>query len=146
MIKKISVFILGFLLVFSPFIIFAGYKEVGTCSGNTKVEFSGLVPICNTTIDVKGNICDPCNFNMLLALVNNLISFVLFTLATPLFALILIYAGWLYLSDQGSAENKNKAKKVLKNAFIGYIIALAAWLIVKGILWAVDYQGTSYLS
>lgn len=116
-------------------------------AANTDVEFNGLVPVCNTTIDPnKGGFSDPCDFAFVIALINKVISFVLFTLATPLFALILVYAGWLYLSDQGSSENKTKAKKMLKNALIGYVIALAAWLIVKAILWAVGYQGTTYLS
>lgn len=140
MIKKISIFVLGFLIMFAPMFLLRA-------AGNADVKFKGLVPICNTTIDtVHGGFKDPCDFAMAIALINKLISFVLFTLATPLFALILVYVGWLYLSDQGSAENKNKAKKILKNAFLGYIIALAAWLIVKFILWVFDYNGTSYLS
>ena len=139
MIKKISIFILGFIIIFSPFFLVR--------ASNSSVKFNGLVPICNTTIDpVKGGFTDPCDFSMAIALINNLISFVLFTLATPLFALILVYVGWLYLSDQGSSENKTKAKKILKNAFIGYVIALAAWIIVKFVLWAVGYEGTTYLS
>lgn len=138
MIKRIAIFILGFVIIFSPIFLVRAAGEV---------QFRGLVPICNTQVDtVNGGFKDPCDFAMVIALINKLISFVLFTLATPLFALILVYVGWLYLSDQGSAENKNKAKKILKNAFLGYIIALAAWIIVKFILWAVDYNGDSFLS
>ena len=147
MIKKVSIFIVSFILFFSPLFLFASLTSVASCPTAKKIEFKGgLVPICNTTIDSSGNVCDPCNFEMVMALINKVISFLLFDLATPLFALILVYVGWLYLSDQGSAENKNKAKKILKNAFLGYIIALAAWLIVKFILWVFDYNGTSYLS
>lgn len=137
MIKKFSIFILGFFIIFSPLFLVRA----------APVEFRGLVPVCNTQVDtVKGGFTDPCDFTMIIAFINNFISFLLFTLATPLFALILVYVGWLYLSDQGSSENKTKAKKILKNAFLGYIIALAAWIIVKFIFWAVDYQGTTYLS
>jgi len=107
-----------------------------------EVEFRGLVPVCNTgEIDpVTGNYKNPCDFNMVMALINKIINFLLITLATPLFALITIYVGWLYLSDMGSTENVKKAKKIFKNVFIGYIIALAAWLIVKTILVTVGFD------
>ena len=109
--------------------------------------FSGLVPKCNTgKIDpVTKNYENPCDFNSLLGGVNKFINFVLITLATPLFALILIYVGWLYLSAGGSSENVTKAKQILKNALIGYIIALAAWLIVKTILTALNFTGPMFL-
>jgi hypothetical protein len=109
-------------------------------STNSSVKFSGLVPICNTIVDNNGGFKDPCDFNVLLAGVNKLINFVLITLATPLFVLIIIYVAWLYLSDMGSAENVTKAKKILKNAIVGYIIALAAWLIVKTILSTIGFN------
>ena len=78
-------------------------------------------------------------------MINDIINFLLVKMATPLFALILIYVGWLYLSDMGSVENVSKAKKILKNALIGYIIALAAWLIVKTILSSLGYTGPLFL-
>ncbi|MBK5215552.1 MAG: hypothetical protein JJE53_01950 [Candidatus Pacebacteria bacterium] len=108
----------------------------------------GLVPICNTGVidPVTKNYAVACDFDMLLAIINKVISFLLVTLATPLFALIIIYTGWLYLSSMGSPENITKAKKIFKNAFIGYVIALAAWLIVKTILTSLGYSGEMYLS
>ncbi len=106
---------------------------------------AGLVPDCaeNTATDgVYG-----CDFNYFMQLLNTVINFVLYTLATPIFALIIVYAGWLYLSDGGSSENVGKAKKILKNAVIGYVIALAAWLIVKTILTSLGFEsGTTFLS
>jgi len=124
MIKKITFFVLGFMVVFSlPVLALAA---------------GGIVPECGEV--VNGVIAKQCDFNYLLELVNNVINFMLVTLATPLFALILIYVAWLYLSDMGSSENITKAKHILKNALIGYIIALAAWLIVKSILMAVGFN------
>jgi hypothetical protein len=124
MFKKISSFILGFIIIFSfPAMIFAA---------------GGIVPSCGEVVD--GVIAKQCDFNYLLELINNVINFLLVTMATPLFALIIIYVAWLYLSDMGSSENITKAKKILKNALIGYIIALAAWLIVKTILATVGFN------
>lgn len=148
--KKIFSFILGFIIVFSPLVV----------AKAADVKFFGLVPECNTetsagedTINVNGvtvsqdpGFKNPCDFNMLMALINNLITFLLVTLATPIFALILIYVAWLYISDMGSTENVKKSKHILKNAVIGYVIALAAWLIVKTILSALGFTGETFLS
>lgn len=136
MYKKIFSFILAFTIIFAPVFLV-----------KAEVKFSGLVPVCNTIVDkVNGGYTDPCDFNALMSGINNFITFLLVILATPLFALILVYVGWLYLSDRGSAENVKKAKTILKNAFFGYIIALAAWLIVKTILLSLGFKGNSFLS
>lgn len=140
MIKKVSRFIFAFVLAFT--IIFTPPVMV---LGADNVKFNGLVPVCNTITNNQGGFDDPCDFNMLMAIINTVINFLLITLATPLFALILIYVGWLYLSAGGSSENVTKAKKILKNALIGYVIALAAWLIVKTILTTLGFTGPMFL-
>ena len=128
MIKKVIPFVLGFVIIFSVPLISFGAK---------------LVPECN--IIVNGVMTEPCDFNYLMTLINNIISFILITLATPIFALIIIYAGWLYIRCGGSSENVSKAKHIFKNALIGYVIALAAWLIVKSILAALGFTGETFL-
>ena len=103
-------------------------KKVTTSSGSSISLSSvagGLVPKCPD----KG-----CGWDELMILVNNVIKFLLFTIATPLVALILVYAGWLYLSSGGNSENISKAKKILLNVVVGYVIGLAAWLIVRTIV------------
>ena len=67
-------------------------------------------------------------------LINNIIKFLLFTIATPLAALVICYAGWLFLSSGGNSGKITTAKKILLNVIIGYIIGLAAWLIVNTIV------------
>jgi len=117
-------------------------------SGNSsliKKEFSGIVPVCNSNIGSDGMYTDPCNFNYVMLLINQVIKFLLFIIATPLFALIIIYVGWLYLSAGGNSENVTKAKKIIKNALIGYIIALIAWLLIKMIMTTLGFNGENYL-
>jgi hypothetical protein len=140
--RTIPIFILGFMIITAPFLVYA----------------KGLVPDCGTitkemqTINGKqvevSVIKDQnqCNFESLMKLINNVITFLLITMATPLFALILIYVGWLFLSDRGSSSNVTKAKTILFNALIGYVIALAAWLIVHTILSSFGFTGTSLLA
>ncbi len=118
----------------------------GTSTSGKPIVWHGLVPECNTGKIVDGAYENACDFNMVMAIINKVINFLLVTMATPLFALIIIYAGWLYLSDMGSSENITKAKKIIKNALIGYVIALAAWLIVKTILTSLGFTGPMYLS
>lgn len=135
--KFIITFVLGFVIVFSaPAFVLAARN----------VEFKGLVPVCNTIVDSQGNFSDPCDFDMVLAIVNKVIDFLLVTIATPLFALILIYVGWIYLSAGGNPEAVTRAKHIFKNVIIGYIIALASWLIVKTILSVVGFEGDSFLN
>ena len=119
----------------------------GSTPGTTKVKFNGLVPDCNSgAIDPKTNqYVNSCDFNTLMATINKVINFLLVDIVAPLFALILIYAGWLYLSDMGSSENKGKAKKILINSVVGFVIALVAWLIVKTILSALGFVGPTFL-
>lgn len=101
--------------------------------GSAASDASGLIPECPDS---------GCGFNELMILINTIISFILVDLATPLFALIIVYAGWLYLSAGGGEENIKKAKTILTNAVIGYVIVLAAWLVVKTILSALGVTNT----
>jgi len=47
---------------------------------------------------------------------------------------LIIYAGWLWMSSEGNEEKVAQAKKVLKNAIIGLIIILSAFAITTFIL------------
>lgn len=104
--------------------------------------FGGLVPKCGqvvtTTDSVTGKetstMPTPCDFNFFMQLINNIIRFLLFTIATPLIALIIVYTGYLYITASGNKGVSEKVRHILFNAVIGYIIALAAWLIVNTII------------
>ena len=107
----------------------------------TSTPNSGIVPDCGkvvTSIGADGKevvtMANPCTFKDLIQLVNNVIKFLLFDIATPLIALILMYTGYLYLTAGGSSSQTEKVRHILFNAVIGYVVALAAWLIVKTIL------------
>ncbi|MEA3398995.1 MAG: hypothetical protein U9R00_00575 [Patescibacteria group bacterium] len=116
--KKTFISILAFFILFSPVL----------------VAQAGLVPSCGEIDPATRQINNPCDFNYFMELINNIITFVLFYLATPLFAILFAYAGFLYLFA-GTSENRvGKAKTILKNALFGYLVALAAWLIVKTIM------------
>jgi hypothetical protein len=91
------------------------------------------------------NYAEPCNFVYVIKLINNIIKFLLFAIAGPLAALGLIYAGFQLLTSGGSSEAKTKAKSIIKNIIIGYIVALAAWLIINTIFVTFGFKGETYL-
>ncbi|MFA6386350.1 MAG: pilin [Candidatus Paceibacterota bacterium] len=115
----------------------------------TTTPNSGVVPDCGkvvTTIGADGKetsvMNNPCTFKDLVQLLNNVIKFLLFSIATPLIALILMYTGYLYLTAGGSSGQTEKVRHILFNAVIGYVVALAAWLIVKTILSSLNIDPT----
>ena len=87
----------------------------------------GLIP-CD------GNAGDPCSFEDVVLLVDNVIDFLIFTLAIPIATIIIMYAGWIFLTKGASPDAIKKAKGMMWNVLIGLSIALAAWLIVEFVL------------
>jgi len=147
--KSFNKIILISLLFVFPFISFAWDRYT---------TGSGLVPDCNytyvaetsevvdgQTVVTPAHFSDECDFDALVDMINKVIDFILFILATPIFAIIVVYAGWLYLSDGGSSKNVSTAKKILKNAILGYVFALAGWLIVKTILVSFGFTDDDYM-
>jgi hypothetical protein len=135
MIKKISAFV----------VVLAFFAILIPCT--TNAAFAGLVSNCNTGSVVNSantGLGTPCDFNALMLMVNNIIRFLLFTIATPLVALILCYAGYLMITSGGSSEKVTKVKHILYNVIIGYVIGLAAWLIVKTIMTTLGITDTTY--
>ncbi len=86
-----------------------------------------------------------CDFNSLMKLANNIIDFLLKTVALPLFALIFAYVGWLYMSSAANPSQRSRAKGILLNSVVGFIIAMAAFLIIKLVLVTLGYQGISFI-
>lgn len=129
--KKFFTFL--FLINFSLLAIFA--LPVSVYATETVYEYDGIVPRCNVTGDTKdGAFNVPCNFEALMALINKVIYFLLVYFATPLAAIIFAYAGFLLIFSSANEHNKSKAKSIIGKVILGYVIALAAWLIINTIL------------
>lgn len=74
---------------------------------------------------------DPFVFGVLVVL-NYLLTF-----AGLVFFLLLIYAGYLWMSARGNEEQVEKAKKMIREIIIGIIIILLARLITEFILFQI---------
>jgi hypothetical protein len=113
--------------------------------------YAKITADCGTiesTVDSNGNTIKAikqCDFNSLMELINKVIDFLLFYLATPLAALAFCYAGFIMITAGGSSEKVTKAKTIIKNVVFGYILALAAWLIIKTIMTTLGYNGPMFL-
>ncbi len=87
--------------------------------------WNGLVPC-----DGPNGSGTTCNFDQLLKLINNLIAWVII-MAIPIMTALVAYAGYLYVSDQGSESNVKRAHDILIDAIYGFVIILAAYAFVK---------------
>ncbi len=118
-------------------------------------EPSGLIPCGNLrygegetqeidgqTVDVSYQVSNPCDFNGVLHLINNVVHFILFFLAVPIAAIMFAYAGFILLTSGGSTEKKSKAKNIFLNVAIGLIFAAASWLIISTVLSILGYDGS----
>lgn len=145
--KRIILFALACMVVVVPFITSAA-GLVPTCGNIDRIVVSG--PKNQPILDANGvplsPVTTPCDFNQLMIMINTIIHFLLFTIATPLVALIICYVGFLFLTSGGSAENRTKGKKILKNVIIGYIVALAAWLVINTIVKTLGFTGDTFLT
>jgi hypothetical protein len=76
---------------------------------------------------------DDCNFCSLAQLGQNIINLAIF-LAVFLSAILFAWAGWNYLTNMGDTGKIAKAHSVFVNVAVGFIIILAAWLIVDTLM------------
>lgn len=74
-----------------------------------------------------------CDFNDLMQLANNFISFMLY-LAIIIAVFLFMYAGAMYIFATGDSGKISKAHGIFTSTIIGLVVAFAAWLIVQFIL------------
>jgi hypothetical protein len=74
-----------------------------------------------------------CDFNAFVLMINKIISWII-GIAGVIFAITLIYGGFLYMTSGDNPGNKTKATDMMWNTLKGFVIILTAWLIVYTIL------------
>lgn len=119
--KKIFTFLFAFFIIVFPYI-----------------SSAAIVPACGQV--QGGNFVQVCDFNQFMKLINNVIEFLLFKVGVPIVAIIFCYAGFLMISPS-NVEHRKKVNHMLTNVVIGYVIALAAWLVVNTILKTLNFTG-----
>ncbi len=75
----------------------------------------------------------PCNACSLVALGQNILNF-LFAISAAIAALMFAFAGFKMVTAGGDPGKISEGKKIFTNVAIGFIILLAAWLIVDTVM------------
>lgn len=95
----------------------------------------GLVK-CGREVDEDGALENPCDWPDLIATAQNLVNWLVY-ISAFVAAVMITYAGYLYVTSAGNEEQVKKAHQVFRQVVIGFILVLAAWLIVYTISTAV---------
>lgn len=115
--KKTVFAILLTVLIFSPIFVSAGVAIDCAQYCSDPVAFSQPVgQFC---------VCNPINAPDFETLVDKILNFI-FTIAIVLLPLMILVAGFLYMSSAGDPEKTEKAKKILLYAIIGLFVLLLA--------------------
>lgn len=94
---------------------------------------SGIVP-AECRGENTATTCTPCQ---IFVLIGNLVRFILWALITPATVVALLIGGVLLVTAGGSEEKVKRAKSILWNTVLGFIIAFGAWLIINTMLHAI---------
>jgi hypothetical protein len=133
--KKISLIVLSVILF--------GFLSINFVSATTNycADITSRTG-CSTTGLVRcGNVetC-PCCFEDIMATINQVISFIVWDIATPAAILFFIIGGILILVSAGNANLLSLGKQILLSTVIGLVLIFCAWLIVSFILTGLGYQ------
>ncbi|MFC1623223.1 pilin [Patescibacteria group bacterium] len=113
--------LLGRLLSLSVFVLF-----LATAFFPDIADAAGLVP-CG------GRDEDPCTLCHLFIGINNVLTWGRNILVSVAF-LAIVVAGIIYIVSAGSQQTMEMAKTMLKQALIGFVVVLGAWLIVNTVM------------
>lgn len=75
----------------------------------------------------------PCDFSFFIEMINRIINWII-SIAGVIFTISAIYGGFLWMTSGGDSGKKGKARDILYNTMLGFVIILVAWLIVYTIL------------
>lgn len=116
----VSLFLLFVLII--PVLIYADTDDgIG----------EGLVR-CGNTVE-NGVFTNKCDFGDFIGLINRIINWII-SIAGVIFTIMAIYGGFLYMTSSGDSGKKGKARDILLNTLLGFVIILCSWLIVYTLL------------
>lgn len=88
--------------------------------------FAGIIPIPSDSQSTGLNILNPLGETSdISTLASNIIKF-LIILAIPITAILVVYAGYLYITSAGNEEKVKTAQKALIWAIVGFAVVLIA--------------------
>lgn len=131
--KHLPKILILFILIVVPLGVFS--SDTGSIDeGVVPSDCGDFVPTGN--VDNENNPImelKECGFVDLIQLIENFID-ILILIAVPLAVILFAYAGFLYITAAGNTNQIERAHTIFKNVFIGFVIILAAWLVVNAIV------------
>jgi hypothetical protein len=82
----------------------------------------------------------PCTLCDLYMLGKNIISFLLYGIAIPVVAVVILYGGVMMLTSAGNPQKISTGKTAIGNAIVGLAIAFFAWVIINALLQTLAFQ------
>jgi hypothetical protein len=100
-----------------------------------KVLFAAGLIKCGTERTAGGGaVTNPCGFDDLIILAQDVINFLIFSIAAPLAAVMFAYAGFLYVTNRGNESQIKRAHTIFLSVFWGFVVVLGAYLIIYFII------------
>jgi len=122
-----GILVAGFLFfLFAPMTAILA-QETGHMSGISWVCTNGQGPTQN------GQTWDtPCQtFGSLISAIQGITNFAVVNIALPFSIIVIIYAGWIYLTSGGEPAKRKKANDMFVKVFWGIFWVLGAWLVIN---------------
>ena len=134
--KTFLIFLTSFALLF---LIFNNIQAQETRCDESNNGTTGIVP-CNIVKISNGPFVCQCKIYHFFILIDNVYSFIIWKIATPLAVLMLTIGGVFILISAGNPNLANLGKKIVWVTIIGLALVFCAWVIVNFILTAMGYQ------
>ena len=139
--RKITIFCLVILFAFTlflPALVFAATDTITDTATPTDSETEESTPSegintgvgIPTGIDEDGNIVTKTNYESFMDYMASLFSFAL-KLGATLTALMIIYAGYKYLTSQGNTSATGEAKEIIIGSLSGFAMLLLIYLLLN---------------
>lgn len=145
--QKVLVFLI-LIAVLAPAVVLAA-NDAALAQKNLANQTASRFLKCGFDTDGDGMVAgaEECGFTDVVLVIKNIINY-LIVLGLAVSVISFSYAGYLMMTSGGAAENINHAKSIFTKVVIGFIIMIAAWLIVKTIeitFLSPEFQQASYL-
>jgi hypothetical protein len=102
---------------------------------SVEAQFGPIIPeVCRAC---------PCGFGGVLAIIQNVVNF-LIGISIIFATIIIVWAGGLYILSATNPESRSTANKMLINAAVGLLIVLSAWLIVDFVMKTLYDSGSEF--
>ena len=83
----------------------------------------------------------PCQLSHVFILIFNVYKFIVFNIATPLAALLMVIGGIVWVVSAGNPGMLDTGKRMFKGAIWGIVLIFGSWIIVNVVLIAIGYTG-----